>query len=164
VIGASVAPPAVLAQAELLGRLIVEAGWRVVCGGRAGVMEATCRGARGAAGYREGDTVGILPHLEHSGANDFVDVVIPTPLGLARNAVVVAAGDAVVAVAGGSGTLSEIALAWQFDRPVVALDLGVGWSAELAGRALDGRREDVIHRATSPEEAVAILEGIFGGG
>ncbi len=74
----------------------------------------------------------------------------------------VASADAVVAVGGGAGTLSEIALAWQFGKPIIALDLGEGWSAELAGRAVDGRRTDTVQRAGSAEEAISLLQALLG--
>jgi uncharacterized protein (TIGR00725 family) len=90
---------------------------RLVCGGLGGVMEAACRGAKGAGGT----TIGILPGSERAAANAFVDVAVPTGLGEARNALVVRAADAVIAVGGGYGTLSEIALALKAGKPVVGL-------------------------------------------
>jgi uncharacterized protein (TIGR00725 family) len=89
----------------------------VVCGGLGGVMEAACRGAKDAGGT----TVGILPGLDRTAANQFVDVAIPTGLGEARNALVVRAADAVIAIDGGYGTLSEIALALKAGKRVVGL-------------------------------------------
>jgi NAD kinase len=98
--------------------------------------------------------IGVLPGLVASEANPFVDLVVPTGMNYARNTILVAMADVVVAVGGGSGTLSEIALAWQHGKPIVALDLGEGWSARLAGERLDHRRDDLLHRAATPEEAV----------
>jgi len=128
-------------------------------------MEAACRGAAEAraAGEGSGIIVGILPGKSREEANRYCDVVIPTGLGFARNAIVALAGDAVILVGGGSGTLSEAALAWQFGKPVVALEPSGGWAAELAGRALDDRRKDVIVPASSPEEAVAIAVRLIAG-
>ena len=108
----------------------------IVCGGLGGVMEAACRGAKEAGGT----TVGILPGADRAAANPFVDVAIPTGLGEARNALVVRAADAVIAIGGGYGTLSEIALA-------------------LKARQAGGRHRHVGHRrgrvrAGSPEAAV----------
>jgi uncharacterized protein (TIGR00725 family) len=105
-------------------------------------MEAACRGARAGGGL----TVGILPGRDRADANRYVDVAIPTGLGEARNALVVRAADAVVAVAGEYGTLSEIALALQAGIPVVGLDT---W--EL-GR--DGKVVDAFERADDPTSAV----------
>jgi uncharacterized protein (TIGR00725 family) len=89
----------------------------VVCGGLGGVMEAACRGARAGGGT----TIGILPGSDRGDANPFVDVAIPTGLGEARNALVVRAADALIAVGGGYGTLSEIGLALKAGKRVVGL-------------------------------------------
>lgn len=102
--------------AEEAGRCIAQSGAVLVCGGRGGVMEAACRGAAGAGGV----AVGILPG-DISGANPFCTVTIPTGLGIARNAVVVASAGAVVAVGGAYGTLSEIAMALKLGRPVFGI-------------------------------------------
>ena len=116
-------------------------------------MEAASRGAHQAAGYREGDVVGIVPGAEADGANAHVDIVIITNLGYARNVLVVATADAVIAVGGGSGTLSEMALAWQLGRPVVGLAVP-GWSSRLAGEALDDKRPGTVLAADSPRAAI----------
>jgi uncharacterized protein (TIGR00725 family) len=105
-----------VAAAEV-GRLIAERGAVLVCGGRGGAMEAACRGAKEVGGL----TVGILPGPDRSEANPFVDVVLPTGLGEARNALVVAAADVVIAIGGGYGTLSEIALALKVGKRVIGL-------------------------------------------
>ena len=107
-----------LAAAEEAGALIAEAGCGLVCGGLGGVMEAACRGARS----RGGLTLGLLPGLDRDAANGWVVVAVPTGLGEARNALVVRAADAVVAIGGGWGTLSEIALALKTGVPVVGVD------------------------------------------
>lgn len=161
IIGSSgVVAPTVEAAAESLGRAAIEAGFRLVSGGRDGVMEAASRGARSAASWRDGDIVGILPGYDRRGANQWTDIVIPTGLGIARNVVVVASADVVVAVAGGSGTLSELAMAWQLGKPVIGLDLGLGapggWGERAAGTALDARRSDEVVRADSPARAIEL--------
>lgn len=117
VVGDSEASTAVEVEAEAVGRLLAERGVVVVCGGLGGVMAAACRGAKAAGGV----TVGILPGGDRSEANRWVDVAVATGMGEARNAVVVRTADAVVAVSGGYGTLSEIALALRMGRPVVTL-------------------------------------------
>jgi uncharacterized protein (TIGR00725 family) len=126
VIGAGDASPEQQEQAHAAGCRLAELGAVVVTGGRGGVMEAACRGAKEAGGQ----TVGILPGLDRSEANAFVDVAIPTGLGEMRNALVVRAADAVVAVGGAWGTLSEIAFARIADKPV----FGVGsWELGVDG-------------------------------
>jgi uncharacterized protein (TIGR00725 family) len=121
VIGNSQASAEALRIAEQLGRLVVERGWRLVTGGLGGVMEAAARGAHQARRYREGDVIGILPGSDPALANPWVDIAVPTGMGHARNVLVVATADAVVAIGGGAGTLSEMALAWQLGRPLVGL-------------------------------------------
>jgi uncharacterized protein (TIGR00725 family) len=147
--------------AEALGRGIVERGWRLATGGLGGVMEAASRGARSAASYREGDVIGVLPTGDRKTANRFVDIAIPTNMGYARNVLLVSMADAVVAVGGGAGTLTEIAMAWQMNRVLVALELP-GWSSELAGRALDSRERAPVLAAKTAEDAVLLLARAFG--
>jgi uncharacterized protein (TIGR00725 family) len=125
-----------LAAAESVGRELARAGAVLVCGGLGGAMEAASRGAHEARGV----AVGILPGTDRSAANPYLDVAIPTGLGEARNALVVRAADALVAVGGGYGTLSEIALALKAGKPVVGLGT---WE-------IDG-----VVRAETPEQAVA---------
>ena len=110
-------------MAEAVGRELAARGAIVVCGGLGGVMEAACRGAKEAGGH----TVGILPGLDRVAANPFVDTAVPTGLGEARNALVVRAADALIAVGGGYGTLSEIALALKAGKRVVGLE---SWDIE----------------------------------
>jgi uncharacterized protein (TIGR00725 family) len=118
VIGGSTVTDAVYEQARTVGATLAERGHETVCGGLGGVMEAACRGATEAGGH----TIGILPGEERSAANRYVQTAIATGLGNARNAVVVLNGEAAIAVDGGSGTLSEIALARDYGRPVAGLD------------------------------------------
>jgi uncharacterized protein (TIGR00725 family) len=118
VIGASDASPEQREHARAAGRRLAEIGAVVVTGGRGGVMEAACKGAKEAGGR----TLGILPGNDRADANPFVDVAIPTGLGEMRNALVVRAADAVVAIGGAWGTLSEIAFARRAGKPV----FGVG--------------------------------------
>lgn len=146
----------VAAMVRELGRRAVAAGFRVATGGLGGVMTEVSRGAREADSYREGDVIGVLPTYDASTANAYVDVAVPTGIGIARNVVLVAMADVVVAVAGGSGTLSEIAFAWQLGKPVIALRPSGGWAAKLAGRAIDERRPDVVEVADDAETAVRI--------
>jgi uncharacterized protein (TIGR00725 family) len=130
------------ARAEEVGRLLGEAGAVVVCGGLGGAMEAVCRGARSAGGL----TLGILPGRDRREANEYVEVAVPTGMGEMRNALVVRSADAVIAVGGAYGTLSEIALALRAGKPVVGLGT---W--ELVR---DGHPDEGIVRADSPRQAV----------
>ena len=162
VVGANSATEVLLAAAEAIGDGLVNAGLRVATGGLGGVMTAASRGARHAASWTDGSVIGVLPGLVATDANPFVDLVVPTGMNYARNIILVAMADVVIAVGGGAGTLSEIALAWQHGKPIVALDLGDGWSARLAGERLDKRRDDVLHRAESPEDAVRLAVALAG--
>jgi uncharacterized protein (TIGR00725 family) len=117
VVGGATCSPEEAEQAEFVGRLLAEAKAILVCGGRGGVMAAACRGAKSAGGT----TVGILPGVSPAEANPHVDIPIATGLGEARNAIIVRCASAVIAVGGGYGTLSEIALALKMGRPVIGL-------------------------------------------
>lgn len=146
VMGGAVAPDRVLERAYHVGRLIAEHGWVLLNGGRnAGVMEASARGASEAGGL----VIGVLPGDTATGVAPAVDIAIPTGMGDARNAINVLASHAVIALPGGPGTVSEVALALKAGRSVVMLEfpLGVPFSAYYeSGQLLD---------VTSPEEAVA---------
>ena len=148
-------------EAERVGKLLVERGFRVLTGGLGGVMEAACRGARSARNYREGDTIGILPGFDPSEASPFVDVPIVTGLDHVRNTIVSQA-DAVIAIGGGAGTLAEMAFAWLHRRLIVALPFE-GWSEKLAGQRLDHRSrnslgsDDRIFAAADANEAVQTI-------
>jgi uncharacterized protein (TIGR00725 family) len=126
------------ARAEDVGRLLAEAGHTVVTGGGAEVMAAAARGAKEAGGT----TIGILPSERLADANPWIDHVVVTGVGHARNLAVVASGAAVIAVGGSWGTLAEIALARRLGRPVIVLE--PGWS-------VDG---DGIERVATPVAAV----------
>lgn len=150
VVGAgSGASDAELDAAERAGAAIAAAGARLVCGGLGGVMEAACRGARS----RGGLTIGLLPGTDREDANGWVVLALPTGLGEARNALVVRAADAVVAIGGGWGTLSEIALALRMGVPV----LGVGtWELGRRGRPVPGVRA-VDDAPTAVAEALRLV-------
>jgi len=153
VIGGSDSNHNVLELAEQIGAEIARRGVALACGGLGGVMEAACRGAK----KHNGLTIGILPSEMKEHANEFVDIAIPTGLGYARNFLVAKAGDAVIALDGSAGTLSEIAIAWFSDRPIVALTKSGGWAQKIAGTKIDGRRNDVVYSAETPKEAVQMV-------
>jgi uncharacterized protein (TIGR00725 family) len=146
--GSSQADPAGLAAAERVGALIANRGGVVVTGGLGGIMEAACRGAKGAGGV----TLGILPGLRRSDANAWVDVALPTGMGEMRNALLVRACDVLIAIGGEFGTLSEVALALKSGLPVI----GIGtW--ELYKR---GREVSALRRVADPESAVELAFGL----
>jgi len=117
VIGASAPSADATENAHEVGRLLAERGHTVVCGGLGGVMRAACCGASEAGGH----TIGILPGEDRDAANEYVATAIATGLGHARNALVVLNGDAVIAVDGAGGTLSEVGLSSVYDRPIAGL-------------------------------------------
>lgn len=126
-------------RAEEVGRLLAERGCTVVTGGLGEVMAAAARGAKSAGGT----TIGVLPGESRRGANEWIDHLVVTGVGHARNLAVVASGDAVIAVGGKWGTVAEIGFARVLGRPVVIVE--PGW--ELEG----------VPRAASPAEAVELV-------
>lgn len=118
VIGAGACPAAIEELAAQVGREIARSGGIVVCGGLGGVMAAAARGAKEGGGF----TVGILPGPAIYDANAYIDFPIATNMGHARNAIIAQTAEALIAVAGGYGTLSEIALALKIGKGVVALN------------------------------------------
>jgi uncharacterized protein (TIGR00725 family) len=144
VVGSGTASGELYEKAREIGRLVAERGGTVVCGGRSGVMEAASRGAAEAGGT----AIGILPDEDRESANEYLTHSVATGTGHARNLAVVCSGDAVIAVGGEYGTLSEIGLALKVGRPVVALE---SWDL--------GEHASV---ASSPEEAVAAAFGLLG--
>jgi len=137
VIGGSAPTAEEAAAAEAVGGAIL------ICGGRGGVMEAACRGAKSASGL----TIGILPGTNRSEANSYVDIPIVTGIGEARNAIITRTAQVVVAIGGSYGTLSEIGFALGFGVPVVGLGT---WEVRREGHP----PAPIIHTAT-PEEAAA---------
>jgi uncharacterized protein (TIGR00725 family) len=130
VAGASRPEAPLLDQAEVVGRRLAEAGAIVVCGGGPGVMEAVCRGAQAAGGT----TVGLLPGLDRAEGNPHLTISIPTGLGQGRNLLLVRSSNALIAMGGGFGTLSEIALALRTGTPVIGL---ATWSLQLGSHQVD---------------------------
>jgi uncharacterized protein (TIGR00725 family) len=147
VMGGAVASDSVTANAYEVGRLVAEQGWVLLNGGRnAGVMAASAMGASEAGGL----VVGVLPGESPASASPFVDIAIPTGMGDARNIINVLASDVVIALPGGAGTISEVALALKSGKTVIALDfaLGTAFDAYYAkGRLID---------AATPHEAVLL--------
>jgi len=144
VIGAGDASGELYDQAREVGQLVAERGGIVVCGGLGGVMAAAARGATEAGGV----AIGILPDEDRGRANEYLTFSIATGMGQARNLAVVCSGNAVIAVGGEYGTLSEIGLALKVGRPVISLcSWGLG---------------EHVTVAASPEEAVVAAFGALG--
>ena len=143
-IGGDNAGPEAVEAAESVGRELARKGATLVCGGRGGVMEAACRGARAEGGH----TIGIMPgrDREDSPPNSFVEFPVYTGLGYTRNVIVVLSGEAVIAIDGSYGTLNEIAYALIHNKPIVGIDT---WDF-----AYHGHEEARIVRAKSPADAV----------
>jgi uncharacterized protein (TIGR00725 family) len=137
VIGGARAEKKHLTRASEVGRLIAERGAILVCGGLGGVMEAACRGAREAGGL----TIGIIPGKDPAEANAYIDIAIATGLGFTRNSLVAMNADAVIAVDGEYGTLSEIAYTLVYGKKVIGLET---W--DIKG----------VRAARDPEEAVRL--------
>jgi uncharacterized protein (TIGR00725 family) len=148
--GAADADAEIEAMAASVGAALARAGAVLVCGGLGGVMEAACRGARAEGGT----TIGILSGTDRSAANPYVDIAIATGLGELRNGLVVCAADALIAVGGAFGTLSEIAFALKAGKRVVGLST---W--ELAR---GGRRDETILVTREAGEAVRLALDALG--
>ena len=142
VIGYSSCSPEEAKLAESVGELLAQRGATIVCGGLGGVMEAVCRGAKSKGGL----TVGILPGNNSSTANPWVDIPLVTGLGEARNVVVAKSAQAIIAIGGNYGTLSEIAYSLKSSIPVIGLNT---WSLSR-----NGQEDDSIIKAQSATEAV----------
>ncbi len=147
VCGSSVSDEALNAHAAEVGRRIAEAGATLVCGGRDGIMSAAAEAAAAAGG----EVIGILMSDEPADANPHCTHVVATGIGQARNLAVAASGDAVIAIGGEWGTLSEIAFARRLERPVIALDswrlIGRGAMAEAPGIELAADPAEAVERA-----------------
>ncbi len=142
VVGDSSCPPEETKVAETVGELLAQRGAIVICGGLGGVMAAACRGAKSKGGL----AIGVLPGEDASMANPWVGIPIVTGVGYARNMAVVKSAQAVIAIGGNYGTLSEIAYALKSNIPVIGLNT---WSLSR-----NGREDNPIIRANSAQEAV----------
>lgn len=131
--------------AQNLGKNLAKVVDFIVCGGLGGTMRAVCKGFKESGGT----TIGIITSYDKKDANEYIDIVIPSGLGLARNVLVVQSGDAVIALPGSHGTLSEIAYCLQFNKPVISLN-----SWEIKGVIKVDTIEDAM------DELIKIMKGI----
>jgi len=157
VVGAGDADDALAALAREVGAALARGGAVVATGGRGGVMAAASRGARRAGG----SVVGIVPSTAMAEGNRWCSVVIPTGLGHARNVVTALAGDVVVAIGGGAGTLSEIAFAWIHGRPIIVVKGRGGWADALTRRGVDARRSSTITAVADAAGCAAALRTLL---
>ena len=137
VLGGAVCDATIAGTARLVGKGVAERGGILICGGRTGVMEAACRGAKEAGGL----TIGILPGHDKRAANPYVEIPLATGMGEARNCIIVRSADAAIAIDGSYGTLSEISFCLKLGVPIVGLNT---WDIDPA-----------IHKAKDAYEAVA---------
>jgi uncharacterized protein (TIGR00725 family) len=144
------------------GKAIIDAGYRLQCGGLGGIMFSACKGAHSSDKYTEGDIIGILPSFDANTANEYIDIAIPTGLDIYRN-VIVAGASAVVAIGGGSGTLCEMTNAWALKRLLLGFSNCDGSSSRMAGTKLDTRNrypefpEDMVYPVTSAKEMISVI-------
>jgi uncharacterized protein (TIGR00725 family) len=146
VMGAGECSAEIFSQAEEVGRMIAQQGAILICGGRGGVMEAAAKGAKAANGV----TVGILPESDDGGANSYIDIPIVTGMGDGRNVINILSSQVIIAISGGYGTLSEIALALKSRTPVVALH---SWN--LSSPLKSFSTDPLFYSVTGVEEAVS---------
>ncbi|RED42914.1 hypothetical protein DFQ10_10799 [Winogradskyella eximia] len=129
---------------ENLGKVIAKKDRVFLNGGAGGFMEAVCKGVKSSKETFDGQTIGILQGDNAEEANEFIDIAIPTGMGIARNMILVNSSDIIIAAGGGAGTLSELAFAWQKKKIVLCVTEFGGWSKELAGKNLDHRLKDLL--------------------
>ena len=141
----------IVQTAEMIGRDIARRDCVLICGGKGGVMEAVCRGVKS----ENGITVGILPSLDKNDANPYVDITITTGMGYARNAIVVSCSDVIIVINGGIGTLSEVALALNYGKPVVAVKGSGGVADRIEEELIKMGITQEIH-ITDPKNAVSL--------
>jgi uncharacterized protein (TIGR00725 family) len=135
-----------------LGREIATPDRIIICGGRGGFMEAVCKGVKQSSGTFPSQTIGILPEDTAEKSNPYIDIAIPTGIGLARNLIIINTADIIIAAGGGAGTLSEIAFAWQKNKKVLCVTSFGGWAADLAGIDLDKRAMELLIPVSSIKE------------
>ncbi|HHT7686755.1 TIGR00725 family protein [Pasteurella multocida] len=145
------------------GKALVDNGFRVQTGGLGGIMEAALKGAKSSCQYKRGDTIAIIPSSDENEVNDYADVIIPTGLDMLRNGKVIQA-DAVIVIGGGAGTLSEIAMAWQQFKLIIAFHNIDGWSKQLANQKIDGRKrysdipDDRVYGVDNVDDAIMLIK------
>jgi uncharacterized protein (TIGR00725 family) len=143
-----------------LGKGIVEKERVFICGGQGGFMEAVCKGIKGSSKSYNGQTIGILPEDNDSNANPYIDIALPTGLGIARNILIINSADIIISAGGGAGTLSELAFAWQKKKKVLCITQFGGWSNELANKDLDKRTTNLLIEVNSIQQIKKYLDNV----
>lgn len=140
--------------AKILGKLIAREGAILITGGKGGVMEASCKGAKSVGGI----TVGYVKGKERLTSNEFTDIEVVSGMeGCGEETMLILSCDGIIAIGGGAGTLQELAIAYRNKKPVVVIDLGYGWASKLANTYLDERNNKKFLCAKTPKEAVNLL-------
>ncbi len=147
-------------EARAIGAFIASRDFVLITGGRGGIMESVSRGAAELGGI----VIGIHPGDDLEQANPFCSIVIPTGMGYARNAINILAADVVVAIGGKSGTLSELAYAKTYGKPVICCTFAGGWSAAFPQIHIEGQEDGLFMTAESPDEACRLIDEILSGG
>lgn len=148
-----------------LGKTLIDNGYRIINGGLGGIMEAVSKGAKASNLHSNGDIIGILPNFNPSSANKYIDIVIPTGLEVARS-VIMSNSDALIAIGGGAGTLTEIGYAWQLKRLIIAYEVK-GWSGQLANKRVDERIRypdiinDKVYGVKNEQEVLNLLQELL---
>lgn len=142
-----------LDTAMSIGHFVADNKWVLISGGRTGIMEAASRGASEAGGT----VVGITPSQQFDEANPYCTIVIPSGIGFARNSINVLSGDVIVSIGGKSGTLSELAYAWQYGKPVICCSFTGGWSSKILQQTVDDRKSGTFYDAKNLDDVYSIL-------
>jgi len=142
-----------------IGQILARAGVNLVCGGLGGVMLESCRGFKSIKS--EGRAIGILPSYDSSSANKFIYVVIPTGLDVGRNQIVVASASVVIVIGGGAGTLSEIAIASQINKPIIMIKNTGGWADGINDDYLDDRKNARIYHIYDLQELAPLIDRLI---
>lgn len=145
-------------EAYEIGLYAAKKGWVLISGGRGGIMEAASRGANEGNGI----VIGILPGHNKDEANKYCNIIIPSGMGYARNLINILSGDVIVSIGGKSGTLSELAYAWQFGKPVILCKFSGGWSEKISDYPIDDRKGSAFYPANSLEEVFGYLDKLLG--
>ncbi len=139
---------------EELGRLIAQNDMILITGGKGGIMEAACRGAKS----ENGITVGVVRGKDRNTSNEFVDVEVVSGMdGCGEESMLILMCDALIGVGGGAGTLQELAIAYRNAKLTILIDTVPGWSRSLSGKYLDGRKTTLFRKAKTPQKAVKML-------